>query len=169
MIKNLFGLIAIVLLASCNQDKIGFVNHVKLMDGYKEKSEIEERYKQRSESFGRKRDSISQSFQQQAQEFQTRAEKMSQSKAKEEYGQLQQRGQQIGQQLQMEEQQMQLAGQTEMDSLISKVKKEITAYGKDNNYTFILGGGEGGSVLYGDDAKDLTDEILQILNDKYSE
>jgi len=54
-----------------------------------------------------------------------------------------------------------------MDSLISKVKKEISAYGKAKGYTYILGGGEGGSVLYGDSSKDLTEDILKILNDKY--
>ena len=50
---------------------------------------------------------------------------------------------------------------------VKKVKKEIRAYGKDNGYTYILGGGEGGSVIYGDEAKDVTDAILKILNDKY--
>ncbi|MBT8181393.1 MAG: OmpH family outer membrane protein, partial [Eudoraea sp.] len=88
-------------------------------------------------------------------------------KAQEEYGLLQQRGQFIGQQLQQEEQQMQSEGQTEMDSLISRVKKEISGYGKSNGYTYILSGGEGGSVLYGTDTKDLTQDILKILNDKY--
>ena len=92
---------------------------------------------------------------------------MSQKNAQEEYAQLQQRGQQIGQQLQQEEQQLQQKGQAEMDTLVRKVKKEIRAYGKANGYTYILGGGDGGSVIYGDDAKDLTNEILKILNDKY--
>ena len=31
----------------------------------------------------------------------------------------------------------------------------------------ILGGGDGGSVLYGQEANDLTDEIVKLLNDKY--
>jgi outer membrane protein len=92
---------------------------------------------------------------------------MSQKKAQEEYGLIQQRGQFMGQQLQQEEQQMQAAGQVEMDTVVSKVKKEIKAYGKSNGYTYILGGGDGGSVLYGTDAQDLTEEILKILNDKY--
>ena len=92
---------------------------------------------------------------------------MSQTKAQEEYGMLQQRGQFMGQQLQQEEQQIQLEGQAEMDSLISKVKKEINGYGKSNGYTYILSGGDGGSVLYGAETKDLTQEILKILNENY--
>ena len=92
---------------------------------------------------------------------------MSQAKAQEEYGIMQQRGQFIGQQLQQEDQLLQAAGQTEMDSIVSKVKKEIKAYGKANGYTYILGGGDGGSVLYGTEVNDLTDEIVKILNDNY--
>lgn len=152
---------------ACEQNKIGFVDNVKLMDGYQEKIDIEARYKVKAEALNKKRDSISQAFQLEAQAFQTKAQSMAQDKAQEEYGVLQQRGQFIGQQLQQEEQQMQSEGQSEMDSLISKVKKEINGYGKSNGYTYILSGGEGGSVLYGNETKDLTQDILKILNDKY--
>ena len=92
---------------------------------------------------------------------------MSQKSAQEEYALLQQRGQFVGNQLQQEEQQLQKTSQTEMDSLVSKVKREIKAYGEANGFTYILGGGDGGSVLYGKDGQDLTAELLKILNDKY--
>ncbi|MGB6154066.1 MAG: OmpH family outer membrane protein [Pricia sp.] len=164
--KLLFTFIAIGL-TSCQQSKIGYVDNVKLMDEYQEKIDVEADFKVKADALTKKRDSISQAFQAEAQAFQAEAEKMSQEKAQEQYGQMQQRGQMIGQQLQQEDQQLQAVGQTEMDSIISKVKKEVEAYGKANGYTYILGGGEGGSVLYGDDANDLTDEIVKILNDKY--
>ena len=165
--KNLTLLGASLVLVACQQEKIGFVNNVKLMDAYQEKMDIEEKYQLRSEEFGKRRDSISQAFQQEAQAFQEEAQKMSQQRAQEAYGSLQQRGQMIGQQLQQEEQQLQRAGQTEMDSLISKVKSEIRKYGEAKGYAYILGGGDGGAVLYGDSAHDLTDEILAILNESY--
>jgi outer membrane protein len=56
-----------------------------------------------------------------------------------------------------------------MDSVISNVKKEIEAYGKANGYSYILGGGEGGSVLYGTDVNNLTEAVVKILNDKYKD
>lgn len=152
---------------SCQQEKIAFVDNVKLMDTYQEKVDIEAKFKTRSDAFGKKRDSISQAFQIEAQAFQAKAQKMVQAKAQEEYGQLQQRSQFIGQQLQQEEQQLQMQGQTEMDSLVSKVKKEIKAFGESNGYSFILTGGDGGSVLYGKEAHNVTDAIVKILNDNY--
>lgn len=161
-------MVAVVLLImSCQQEKIGFVDNVKLMQDYQEKKDIEAKYTTKLEAFGQKKDSITQAFQQEAQAFQVKAQSMSQQKAQEEYGMFQQKGQLIGQQLQQEEQLLQMEGQTDMDSLVTKVKEEIKAYGKANSYAYILGGGDGGSVLYGKEANDLTDEIAKILNDKY--
>ena len=48
---------------SCQQEKIAFVDNVKLMDTYQEKVDIEAKFKTRSDAFGKKRDSISQAFQ----------------------------------------------------------------------------------------------------------
>ncbi|MGB7395092.1 MAG: OmpH family outer membrane protein [Pricia sp.] len=165
--KKIIAVCIFLGLASCQQAKIGYVDNVKLMDEYQEKIDVESEFRKKTEALGKKRDSISQAFQAEAQAFQTEAEKMSETKAQEQYGQMQQRGQMIGQQLQQEEQQLQASGQTEMDSIVGRVKDEIETYGKANGYTYILGGGDGGSVLYGTDANDLTEELVKILNDKY--
>ena len=167
MMKKLVVLAIAITAMACQQNKIGYVDSVKIMDDYQEKIDVDARFQTKAQAMTRKRDSISQAFQMELQEFQSKAQSMSQQSAQEQYSQIQQRGQQIGQQLQQEEQQLQQKSQAEMDTLVRKVKKEIRAYGKANGYTYILGGGDGGSVIYGDDAKDLTDEILKILNDKY--
>tara|TARA_R110002051_G_scaffold253435_1_gene312498 strand:+ start:778 stop:1284 length:507 start_codon:yes stop_codon:yes gene_type:complete len=166
MKKILFAAILMTVI-SCQENKIAFVDNVKLMDQYQEKIDMESKFKIQAEALNKKRDSISQAFQMEAQAFQSKAESMPANQAQQEYGMLQQRGQMIGQQLQQQEQELQSISQTEMDSIISTVKKEIKAYGKDKGYTFILGGGEGGSVLYGDEAKDVTKDVLDRLNDKY--
>ncbi len=166
--KKLILTFAVLGIMSCQQPaKIAYVDNVELLDKYQEKIDIETKFNARVEAMGKKKDSISQAFQLEAQAFQAKAQSMSQKKAQEEYGLIQQKGQFIGQQIQQEEQEIQQAGRTEMDSLVSKVKKEIKAYGKAQGYTYILGGGEGGAVLYGTDADNITDEILKILNDKY--
>jgi len=169
MTRKIIWAVAAFGLMACQQSKIGYVDNVKLMDEYQEKIDVEADFKTKADALNKKRDSITQVFQTEAQAFQAEAEKMSQKKAQEQYGQMQQRGQMIGQQLQQEDQQLQAAGQTGMDSIVSKVKKEVEAYGKANGYTYILGGGDGGSVLYGKDANNLTDELIKILNEKYKQ
>ncbi|MEN8790142.1 MAG: OmpH family outer membrane protein [Flavobacteriaceae bacterium] len=162
--KKIALVLVIIVSWGCNQDKIGYVDTVRLMEKNNEKSELEAKYQDKSTSFNKRRDSISQAFQLEAQAIQAKAESMSQSKAQEEFDLLQQRGQFIGQQLQQEEQILQQQGQAEMDSLVQRVRRQIQDYGKAQGYTFILGGGDGGSVLYGVDAKDLTDEIIEVVN-----
>jgi len=163
--KKAILIVVLATLAACEQNKIGYVDNVKLMDGYQEKMEVEEKFKSKADALNKKSDSISQAVQLEYQALQARS--LSNKKMQEELQLLQQRSQFIGQQLQQEERQIQQEGQTEMDSVVSHVKKEIKAYGEANGYTFILGGGEGGSVLYGVEAKDLTKEVLTVLNDNY--
>ncbi|PIB28011.1 hypothetical protein BFP77_10955 [Maribacter sp. 4U21] len=167
MKKLLFTISCLTVLASCKQEKIGYVDNVKLMNDYQEKIDVEAKFKVKADALTKKRDSISQAFQIEAQAFQAKAQKMSQQKAQEEYAVFQQKGQFMGQQLQQEDQQLQAEGQVEMDSVVKNVKREIEAYGKANGYSYILGGGDGGSVLYGTEANDLTSEIVKALNDKY--
>lgn len=167
--KKLIGIVLAVLAISCQQNKIGFVDNVELLDGYQEKVDVEAKFNAKVETLSKKRDSISQAFQLELQEFQSKAQSMSQKNAQEQYNLLQQRGQFVAQQLQQEEQSLQQSSQAEMDTLVKKVKDEIESYGKANGFTYILGGGEGGSVLYGVEAQDLTDELLKILNDKYKQ
>ncbi|MBC2838213.1 OmpH family outer membrane protein [Robiginitalea sp. SC105] len=164
--KKLMILAAVVLFSSCQQNKIGFVDYTTLMDGYSKKQELETSYNSRAEAYARKRDSISQAFQMEAQSLQNKSKSMSQQQAQEEYGALQQRGQVIGNQLQQEEQRMQQQGQQKMDSLITEVRERISDFGKNNGYTYILAAGEGGSVLYGAESQDVTEEILKVLNEE---
>ena len=168
MKKIILGLVFITLMA-CQQEKIGYVDNVKLMNEYQEKIDVEARFKVKADALSKKRDSISQAFQIEAQAFQSKAQSMPQQKAQEEYAAFQQKGQFIGQQLQQEDQQLQASGQVEMDSVISNVKKEIEAFGKANGYSYILGGGEGGSVLYGTAKNNLTDDVIKMLNEKYKQ
>jgi outer membrane protein len=167
--KNWIVPVAALLMMSCQQEKIGFVDNVKLMDGYQKKKDVEAAYQIKSEAFTRKRDSISQVFQMEAQDLQNKSEGMSQSKAQEAFTQLQQKGQMVGQQLQQEEQQLQRMGQLKMDSVVQEVRKTIKEYGKSNGYSFILTGGEGGSVLFGKEAADVTEAVLKVLNESYGE
>lgn len=167
--KKVIYAFAVLAMISCQQDKIGFVDNVELMNGYQEKTDVENKFKTKAEGLTKKRDSIAQAFQLEYQSMQSKAKRWSQKKTQEEMGLLQQKSQFLGQQMQQEEQQLQLEGQAQMDSVVQKVKTEIEAYGKANGYTYILTGGEGGSVLYGTETQDLTEEMLKILNDKYKQ
>lgn len=167
MKKILLSLTAALLLLSCKQDKIAFVDNTKLINEYQEKIDMEATFKTKIEKLNQKTDSIGRLFQAEVQDFESQAQRMGQAAAQEKYNALMQKRQNIASQLQSEEQQISQASQQEIDSLLSKVRNFVKEYGKKNNYTFILGANEAGSVLYGNEAKDITNAVLTELNNTY--
>jgi outer membrane protein len=167
--KNIFLIaLAIITLASCEQSqKTGFIDNGEVINNYQEKIDIEAKFKTKVENFQKRTDSIGRAFQMEAQAFQQKAQKMSDAQAQQEYQVLSQKQQMLQQGIQAEEQQIQQQSQTEIDSLISKVKNYVKDYGKKNGYTYIFGSNEGGSVMYGAEANDLTKIISDALNAEY--
>ncbi|ATA70604.1 OmpH family outer membrane protein [Capnocytophaga sputigena] len=158
--------VAILTLTACT-DKVAFVDNSKLLNEYQEKKDIEAKLKTEVDAYKKKRDSISVAFQTEARAFDTQAKTLPQNVAQKKYNELMQKSQILQQHLQQEEERLQLESQTQMDSLLSKVKKNIKEYGKQKGYTFILGANDGGSVLYGADNKDITKEVTEYLNNQY--
>ena len=158
--------VALLALTACT-DKVAFVDNSKLLNDYQEKKDIEAKLKGQISAYERKRDSISMAFQTEARTFDAQAKTLPQNVAQKKYNELMQKSQILQQHLQQEEQKIQMESQTQMDSLLSKVKKNIKEYGKQKSYTFILGANDGGSVLYGTEKKDITKEVTEYLNNQY--
>lgn len=164
--KNI--LVAILVLASfasCQeQDKVAFVDNAKVVKEFNKKKDFEAKFQTKIDVFNKKADSLDKAIQIEAQSFQARAAKMNQSKAEQEYQALLQKKQMQDYQIANEEKMLQAEGQKEIDTLVKQVKAFVKDYGKKNGYTFILGANEAGSVLYGSEDKDITEEVIKALN-----
>lgn len=168
MKKGLLVVFGLLLLASCQKEmKTGFIDNSKLINDYQKKKDIETSFKTKIEAFDKKADSIGKSFQAQAAELQKNDPKLARKESQQQYQALGQQYQAFQQNMQREEQDIQKQSQTEIDTLIKEVKKYVQDYGKKNGYTYILGSNDAGSVMYGDESKDLTKEILDELNKAY--
>ncbi len=167
--KKVLGLLSIgLVMASCQeQQKIAFVDNGEVINAFQEKIDIEEKFKLKDESFQKRTDSIGKAFQVEAQGFQAKAQSMSQKEQQEQYQVLGQKQQMLQQQLQMEQQKLGQEFNTEIDSVMSHVKTFVANYGKENGYTFILGKNEAGSVMFGDETKDISKEIIEAINADY--
>ena len=164
--KNLFYIaLAVLLVSSCQQQKIGFVDNGTVINDFEEKKEVEAKYQGQEEAFRKRADSIGRAFQAEAQTAQAKAQKLSAKKQQELMGGLQQKQQQLQQQMQFEQQQLAQGFQAEIDSVIVKVKDFVNDYGKTNGYTYILGTSDAAAtVMYGTDENDLTQTIVDALN-----
>ena len=176
MSKKIVGIIAIAIsIVSCNkpavevkQVKTAYVDTSILMKDYTATKDLDAKYKAKGEEKGRQLQAEIDRFKQEASNFQAQAQANGQTWAQQKGAELQKREQQLAQAQQALSQQLQQEGGTEMDSLVSNVKKTIKAYGKEKGYTYIYGTGDSNaSILYAEDKLDITKDILKLLNDKY--
>ena len=160
-------LLALIGLTACQQQKIGFVDNGELINEYQERKDVEAKLNTKIEAFKTRTDSLRSAFELEIKEAELKARKMSQSAIQKLSQDLQNKEQVLSQRVQFEQQQIAQESQTLNDSIINRVKDFVEAYGKLNNYNYILGSNEAGSVLYGEEASDLTQEILEALNESY--
>ena len=160
--------LTIISLTACQQQKIGFVDNSVLINEYQERKDVEASLNTKIEAFKIRTDSLRSAFELEIKEAELKARKMSQSAIQKLSQELQQKEQLLSQRVQFEQQQIAQESQTLNDSIINRVKAFVQDYGKSNNYNYILGSNEAGSVLYGEEASDLTQEILKALNENYS-
>ena len=173
--KKIVVLIALTIsIVSCNKPaevkeiKTAYVDTSVLMKEYTGTKDLDAKYKAKGEEKGRQLQAEIDRFKQEAQNFQSQAQANGQAWAQQKGAELQRREQQLAQAQQALSQQLQQEGGTEMDSLVSNVKKTIKAYGKEKGYTYIYGTGDSNaSILYAEDKLDITKDILKLLNDKY--
>jgi len=161
-------LLTVILVTSCQQQKIGFVDNTKLISEYQEKKDLETKLQTKIDAFQKRTDSLRQAFQLEINEAELKARKMSQENLQKLSQELQQKEQVLSQRVQFDQQQIAKESQSKNDSLIKKIRKFVQDYGKTNGYTFILGSNEAGSVMYGKDENDLTQTVLDALNKAYN-
>lgn len=173
--KKIIVIIALAIsIGACNKPaevkevKTAYVDTSVLMKEYTGTKDLDAKYKAKGEEKGRQLQAEIDRFKQEASNFQAQAQANGQAWAQQKGAELQRREQQLGQAQQALSQQLQQEGGTEMDSLVSNVKKTIKAYGKEKGFTYIYGTGDSNaSILYAEDKLDITKDILKLLNEKY--
>lgn len=173
MKKSIIIITVAIMLVSCNKTaevkevKTAYVDTTELMKEYTEAKDLDAKFKAKAEEKGRQLEAEINRFKQEAGNFQAQAQANGQAWAQQKGAELQRREQQLGQAQQALSQELQQESGTEMDSLVSNVKKFIKTYGKENGYSYIYGTGDAATVLYAEDKYDITKEIIKALNDKY--
>jgi Skp family chaperone for outer membrane proteins len=52
--------------------------------------------------------------------------------------------------------------------IIQQMSQYVADYGKQNGYSFIYGNDGNGALMYAEDPKNISKEVLQYINSKYS-
>ena len=121
-----------VLMASCTQTKIGYVDVQEVMKEYDAAQSIEAELKFEQENISKSLDSVMGPFQAKVQEFYKNQASMSTAKRQATEQQLQQENQQLQQQQQQVQQYLQQKGVAEIEALTKKIDSTVGAYAAAN-------------------------------------
>lgn len=164
-------LIMVVLIAagltSCNEQKTAYVDTTRLIQEYTEMQEIEAEFTTKSDRVKTQLDSLARGFQMEVQEYQENMGTMTTAQRQETEERLMRKQQTIQQQQQQMGNQLRQESDVVIDSIVDKVKDYVRVYGEENNYTYIFGSNESANIMYAKEGLDITQEILEKLNESY--
>jgi len=154
-----------MLITSCNQVKIAYVDLEEILKEYDGAVKAEEEMKVKSEQISQQLDQMALPLQQKIQEYQQNKDNLSASARQKQEAELMQQQQQFQQQQQMAQQQLQAEGQAMYAKINEDIESFLADYGKSNGYTYILGSSvQTKSVLYGEESLDITETVIEALN-----
>lgn len=167
--KKLIAVFSMVLLlASCTQTKIAYVNVEDVLKEYEGAKKAEEEMKAQSDQISSQLDQMAMAFQQKVQAYQETSKSLSESVRREQEQGLMQEQQQIQQRQQMAQQQVQSEGQKKVDMINDEIETFLTDYAKSKGFSIILGTTEQTkTVMYADESLDITDAVIDALNVAY--
>tara|TARA_R110002020_G_scaffold17479_1_gene61351 strand:- start:172 stop:696 length:525 start_codon:yes stop_codon:yes gene_type:complete len=168
MKKGIILIFTAILAISCNQQKTGFVNTEKIVKEYKEMAVAQKKYGKLNDEMMGDLERKAQSYQIKLDLYQKNVSTMSRSEREQKEEELMTLRQGLQQEQQGRSRQLQQESQGAIDSIIQKVKDHVKDYGEENGYSYIYGQNDAGSVMYGKEDLDLTDEILKELNEGYT-
>jgi len=157
-----------LLLASCNEVKIAYIDVEEVIKEYEGSKDAEKEMKAESEKMAAELDQLALPFQQKVQEYQKNSQNLSDKAKREQEQILMQEQQMIQQRQQMAQQQVQVEGQKKMDEINEAIESFLSDYAKTNGYSYILGtSNQTKSVYYGDESLNVTEAVITALNENY--
>jgi outer membrane protein len=166
--KKLLVLAFAVVLASCNQTKVAYVDVEVLMKDYEGTKALETKMKEKQEAKAKELDSLTAPFQAKVQNYYQAAQSMSPQKRAETESALQQEQQFLQAQQQQASQELQKETQESYEVITKVVDSLVGNYAKSNGYNMIFGTSGKGTVMYGDENLDITKQVLEMLNKEYA-
>lgn len=162
--KKLLVVVFAIVLSSCTQTKVVYIDVAEVMDGYGEMISLEEELTKKQQEAAGELQGLQAAFQQKVQEYYAQTNSMSASKKAETEQALQQEGQALQARQQQAGQALQQENQERSAVLIKKIDSVVAVYSKSKGYNLVIGTQGSGTVMYGDDVLNITKEVVEVLN-----
>jgi Skp family chaperone for outer membrane proteins len=168
--KKFVGVLALIAVVGCSsKEKIGLVDYDEISEEYTVLLDLQKDLELAETRFKSIGDSLQMAYQMEGQKLSDELKRLSRKKQEERSQEFQNKYMQAQQSFQRQYSQFQSMQQVKLDSIKGKIESTVELYGEENEFTLILKSGEQGSVLFGGEGLDITDEILERLNEKEKE
>lgn len=176
MSKKSFLIVAIIstlvigylLVKSFCTPKIGYVKSAELVEKYQGMKDAKASYKQKLESWQSNIDTLENDYKRARINYESKKPSLKPAERAERELTLQKQENSIRNYLGALEEKAKEEDLKMTQAVITQINQYIETYGKENGYTIILGTNTSGSLLYGADHIDLTQELIQKLNENYT-
>lgn len=150
-----------------SQSELVYVDVNKLMEGYKRTQTEREAFNKKTAMLKANVDSLVAGWQEELKAYEKERVSMSEKELELKQQLLANKQQQVNNYQQAIQKQIQEEDRKVTQTVINDINDYVKEYGKKKGYKIIFGASGGGNIMYADAASDLTNEILEHLNNSY--
>lgn len=167
---NVFFILSIAALAYLHfspKEKIGFIKSNLVLSKFQGMLDATKAYQEKSAIWQANIDTLSKEFQRSVDDYEREMSKMSEREKKVTEELLNTKQKQLMDYESGIKQKAQQEDQTLTKQVYERVNQYLKKYGEANGYKIIFAANETGNIVYGSDAIDLSDQVIEGLNKEY--
>ena len=150
-----------------SSNELVYVDVNKLVEGYERTRVEREAFSKKTEVLKANVDSLVTGWQTELKNYEKERASMTKKEIELKQELLGNKQQQLNNYQQAIQKQIQEEDQKMTQTVVNDINDYVKEYGKSHGYPIIFGAGGNGNIMYAEKASDLTDEILEELNQQY--
>jgi len=154
-------------LTACQNEanKLAYVESDRLLIEYKETKIAAEEVKKNTELVRNQFDTLRTELEQLQKEFQEKIGGLSQDERREVEFNLNRKQDEVNRYYNIMSEKIKEEDEKATAEVLKKINKVVQEYGKKKGYTYIFGATKQGNIVFAKDAQNITDEIIDVLNE----
>lgn len=165
---TIVGIVVLLFLQFKSSDSIVYVDSIKLMNGYDGMKEARKEYEAKAAVWRLNLDSLKSELESKIKEYQVKQSSLSTKEKQLTEELLHSKQQQFMNYQQVLSEKIQREDQELTALVLGKVNDYIKKYGEEKGYDIIMAATQYGNIVYSEKAMDITDKVLQGLNEQYT-
>lgn len=162
--KKILVFLSVFCLSAFSQSvKIGYVNMKEIFENYEKAKKIEESFKKEVAEEQKNIDKMQEDIKKMQEDYEKKKNMMKPEEQAKKETEIRSKIQEFSQKYSEVSKKLDEKGKALESQIVDEIKKAIEDYAKKNGYSIIL---DSRLLLYGDEATNLTDEIIKVLNKK---